>query len=151
LEINSLDWDVSAENIPFDQVKSIFICTIINQQAGEIINMSSRDNYNTGQAGAVGKYARSDGNTFIHSEQKQSLAEVAEAIQQLLEQLEQTHPTATDEEKMNYVSDETTPSFKRSAVAAFLAGSETAIDEYILESKFLKVIKSAIKGWMESH
>ncbi|WP_309729452.1 hypothetical protein [Chamaesiphon sp. OTE_75_metabat_556] len=85
--------------------------------------------------GAVGKFARSDGNTFIQSEQKQSLAKVAEEIQQLLKQLEQTQPTATEEDKINYVSDETTPSFKRRAVAAFIAGSETAIDEFILENK----------------
>ena len=110
-----------------------------------------RDNYNIGQAGAVGKFARSDGNTFIQSEQKQSLAKVAEEIQQLLKQLEQTQPTATEEDKINYVSDETTPSFKRRAVAAFIAGSETAIDEFILENKSVKVVKSAIKGWIESH
>lgn len=109
------------------------------------------DNYNIGQAGAVGKFARSDGNTFIQSEQKQSLAKVAEEIQQLLKQLAQTQPTATEEDKINYVSDETTPSFKRRAVAAFIAGSETAIDEFILENKSVKVVKSAIKGWIESH
>jgi hypothetical protein len=154
LEIDSLDWDVNTKNIPFEQVNRIFNVTI-NHQVGVISNMSSiegnGDNYNIGQAGAVGKYARSDGNTFIQSEQKQSLAEVAEEIQQLLKQLEQTHPAATDEEKMTYVSDETTPSFKRRAVAAFLAGGETAIDEFILKDKSVKVIKSAIKGWLEPH
>jgi AbiTii len=154
LEIDSLDWDVSAENIPFDQVNRIFNVTI-NHQVGVISNMLSiegnGDNYNIGQAGAVGKYARSDGNTFIQSEQKQSLSEVAEEIQQLLKQLEQIHPAATDEEKMTYVSDETTPNFKRRAVAAFLAGSETAIDEFILENKSVKVVKSAIKAWLEPH
>jgi AbiTii len=153
LELDNLDWDMSA-NPPFDQVDKVFNLTI-NNHVGVTSTMSSvegdRDNYNIGQAGAVGKFARSDGNTFIQSEQKQSLAEVAEEIQQLLKQLEQTQPTATEEDKINYVSDETTPSFKRRAIAAFIAGSETAIDEFILENKSVKVVKSAIKGWIESH
>jgi hypothetical protein len=153
LEIDNLDWDVSLENPPFDQVNKIFNFTI-NNHVG-VNNMSSiegdGDNYTIGQAGAVGKYASSDGNTFIQSEQKQSLSEVAEEIQQLLKQLDQTNPTATDKEKVNYVNDETTPSFKRRAAAAFLAGSETAIDELILENKAFKVVKSAIKGWLEPH
>lgn len=153
LEIDNLNWNMDREDPPFEQVDKIFLLTIYNY--GGKVSMpnleQNGDTYNVGQAGSVGKYARSDGNTFTQSEQKESLAEVAEEIQQLLNQLEQTHPTATDEEKMNYVSDETTPSFKRLAVAAFLAGSETAIDEYILENKSFKVVKSAIKGWMESH
>ena len=61
------------------------------------------DTYNVGQAGAVGKYARSDNNTFFQSEKKQTLAEAAAEIQNLLKQLEQSHPTATEAEKVAYL------------------------------------------------
>jgi uncharacterized protein YjbI with pentapeptide repeats len=83
------------------------------------------------------------------SEQKKTLAEAASEIQKLLKQLEETNPTATETEKVAYVNDETTPSFKRRVVGAFQAGGETAIDEFILENKYLKVAKAAIKGWLQ--
>ncbi|KYC37881.1 hypothetical protein WA1_05095 [Scytonema hofmannii PCC 7110] len=66
-----------------------------------------------------------------------------------MKQLERTNPTATDSEKVAYVNDETTPSFKRRVVSALQASGETAIDEFILENKYLKVAKSAIKGWSQ--
>ncbi|MFN6496187.1 MAG: pentapeptide repeat-containing protein [Nostoc sp. DedQUE01] len=82
-------------------------------------------------------------------EQRQNLAEAAAEIQKLLKQLEQTNPTATETEKVAYVNDETTPSFKRRVVGALQAGGETAIDEFILENKYLKVAKATIKGWLQ--
>lgn len=115
----------------------------------ELIMGNTGDTYNVGQAGAVGKYARSDNNTFFQSEQKQTLAEAAAEIQKLLKQLEQSHPTATEAEKVAYVNDETTPSFKRRVAGALQASGETAIDEFILENKSLKVVKAAIKGWLQ--
>ncbi|MHC5718229.1 MAG: hypothetical protein ACYTX0_40635 [Nostoc sp.] len=51
--------------------------------------------------------------------------------------------------KVAYVNDETTPSFKRCVASALQATSETAIDEFILENKYLKIIKAAIKGWLQ--
>src|SRR4028118_951137 len=50
------------------------------------------------------------------SEQKQTLAEAAAAIQQLLEQLKKMNPNPTEAKKIEYVNDETTPSFKRRVV-----------------------------------
>jgi len=94
--------------------------------------------------------ARQQANQHIHlSEPRKTLAEAAEEIQQLLKQLEQTNPTATESEKVAYVNDETTPSFKRRVAGALQASGETAIDEFILENKYLKVVKSAIKGWLQ--
>lgn len=107
------------------------------------------DTYNVGQAGAVGKYARSDNNTFLQHEQKRALADAAAEIQQLLKQLEQTNPTATEHEQIAYIDDETTPSFKRRVVAAIQASGEAAIDEFILENKYLKVAKAAMKAWLQ--
>ncbi|HEY9674156.1 MAG TPA: hypothetical protein V6D11_22145 [Waterburya sp.] len=113
------------------------------------MNNKEGDTYNVGQAGAVGRHARSDYNTFYHSEQKQTLAEAAAEIQKLLKQLEQTNPTATEAEKVAFVNDETSPSFKRRVVGALKALGEAAIDEFVLENKSLKVIKETVKGWMK--
>ena len=98
LEISNLPWDMANEAPPSEQITKIFQVTIYHN-SGEI-NMSdlqheNGDTYNVRQAGAVGKYARSDGNTFIQSEQKQTLAEAANEIQQLFRLLEQTNPSAT--------------------------------------------------------
>lgn len=83
------------------------------------------------------------------SEQKQTLVEAAAEIQELLKQLEKTNPTATETDQIAYVNDETTPSFKRRVVGALQSSGETAIDEFILENKYLKVVKAAVKGWLQ--
>lgn len=104
--------------------------------------------YNIGQAATVGEYARSDRNTFFQSEQKQTLAQSAAEIQQLLKQLEKTNPTAIESEKIAYVNDETTPSFKRRVVGALQAGSEAAIEEF-LDNPYVNVGKAIVKGWIK--
>jgi hypothetical protein len=83
------------------------------------------------------------------SDKEKILKDAALEIQNLLKQLEQSKPTATDSEKLDYLNDNTTPSFQRRIVGALRESSETAIDEYILESKHLKVVKAAIKGWLK--
>jgi hypothetical protein len=82
-------------------------------------------------------------------EQKQTLAEAAAEIQQLLKQLEQTNPSATEAEKIEHINDETTPKFKKRVVGALQATGEAAIDEFVLENKYLKVVKAAVKGWIK--
>ncbi len=82
------------------------------------------------------------------SEQKQTLAQAAAEIQKLLKQLEQANPTATDNEKIDHVNDETTPSFKRRVVSALQAGGETAIDEF-LDNSYFSVAKATVKGWLK--
>lgn len=52
-------------------------------------------------------------------------------------------------EKIEYVNDETTPSFKRRVSSALRAGGEAAIDEFISDNKYLKVVKAAAKGWLQ--
>jgi len=85
------------------------------------------------------------------SEQRETLADAAAEIQKLLKQLEQKNPTTTEVEKVAYINDETTPSFKRRVSNALKASGETAIDEFILENKYLKVVKAAVKGWLQSN
>lgn len=85
----------------------------------------------------------------IHpSEQKQTLADAAKDIQQLLKQLEITNPSATEAEKVDYVNDETTPKFKRRVVGALQAGGEAAIEEF-LANPYVNVGKAIVKGWMK--
>lgn len=101
-------------------------------------------------ANQVSDNARQQANQHIHlSEPKKTLAEAADEIQRLLKQLERTNPTATEIEKVAYVNDETTPSFKHRVFGALQASGETAIDEFILDNKYLKVVKATVKGWLQ--
>jgi hypothetical protein len=135
-------------------VTSIFHNCILQQNLIGFSFMS--ENYTNNLQGAnvanmantVKDNARQQANQHIHlSEQKRTLAEAANEIQQLIQQLEQTNPTATEAEKVSHINDETTPSFKRRVSSALQASGETAIDEFILENKYLKVVKASIKGW----
>lgn len=100
-------------------------------------------------ANKVSDNARQQANQHIHlAEQKQTLAEAATEIQELLKQLEVTNPTATDAEKITHVNDETTPSFKRRAVSALQAGGEAAIEEF-LDNPYVNVGKAIVKGWIK--
>ncbi|MEG3931918.1 hypothetical protein QT990_11840 [Microcoleus sp. T3_B1] len=82
------------------------------------------------------------------SEQKQTLAASAKEIQQLLEQLARINPNPTEAEKIEYVHDETTPSFKRRLIAALQASGEAAIEEF-LDTRYVIVGKAIVKGWMK--
>ena len=82
-------------------------------------------------------------------EQKQSLAEAAAEIQNLLKQLDETNPTATESEQIAHLKDNTTPNFRKRALSALQGGTEAAIDEFLLENKFLKVGKAVIKGYLQ--
>jgi AbiTii len=162
------DAEPGTKPIPDQAISYIFNRCILhhhNQTAlsGAVIQTHNQDthmsdNYvNNLQGANVGNMAntikdnaRQQANQNIHlSESKKTLAEAAAEIQHLLKQLEQTNPTATEPEMVAYVTDETTPSFKRRVTGALQASGETAIDEFILENKYLKVAKAAIKGWLQ--
>ena len=130
------------------QVESYLNPTSVIYNGGKFM-INNGDTYNVEQAGAVGKYARSDNNTFFQSKEKQTLAEAAKEIQQLLKQLEQKKPTATESEKVDYVNDETTPSFKRRVSGALQAGGEVAIEEF-LDNPYVNVGKAIVKAWMKT-
>jgi hypothetical protein len=100
-------------------------------------------------ANQVSDNARQQANQHIHlSESKKTLAEAAAEIQQLLQQFEKMNPNATETEKVAYVNDETTPSFKRRIVGALQAGGETAIEEF-LDNSYVNIVKAIVKGWMK--
>ncbi|MBP5971943.1 hypothetical protein HW132_04130 [Brasilonema sp. CT11] len=100
-------------------------------------------------ANKVTDNARQQANQNIYtSEQKQTLAEAAAEIQRLLKQLELTNPTATEAEQVAYVNAATNPGIKQRVISALAQGSETAIEEFLLENKYLKVAKAIVKGWL---
>jgi hypothetical protein len=86
---------------------------------------------------------------IITSEQKQTFAEAAAEIQQLLKQLEKTNPSATEYDQVAYVHVKVQPNLKQRTVAALKAGGETSIDEFFLENKYLKVGKAVVKAWLK--
>lgn len=100
-------------------------------------------------ANQIADNARQQANQHIYqAERKKTLSEAADEIQKLLEQLEKSHPDATEIEKIAYVNDETTPSFKRRIVGALGAGGEAAIEEF-LDNSYLNIGKAIIKGWIK--
>lgn len=84
------------------------------------------------------------------SEQKKTLAEAVAEIQALLEQLEKTNPTATETEKIAYVNIASKPDLKQRAITALKEGTYTAIDELIVENKYIKVVKAILQGWLRA-
>jgi len=152
-EVSDLPWEMPQTPPPESQINKIFQITINH---AEEVRMSSSnhehgDVYNVGQAGAVGKNAQASNNTFLQTNnEKKTLAEAAAEIQKLLSQLEREYPSVTEPEMISFVNDETTPSLKRRTSAALMACGEAAIDEFVLENKYLKVVKATVKGWLEA-
>lgn len=117
--------------------------TVVEQSKSVEVEM----NFHAPVAGATGK---NQGVININSsEQRQTLAEAAAEIQRLLKQLEETNPAATEPEQVNYVSVAAKPDLKQRAIAALKAGGDTAIDEFFLENKYLKVGKAVVKAWLQ--
>jgi hypothetical protein len=89
-------------------------------------------------------------NSFNQStDNEKTLAEAAAEIQELLKQLEMTNPTATEADKITYVNIATKPALKQRVISALKEGTNTAIDEFIMDSKYLKVVKAVIQGWFQ--
>jgi hypothetical protein len=86
----------------------------------------------------------------IHqSEQRQSLAEAATEIQQLLKQLEQTNPTATEVEQKAFLT-AVIPSTKRQKfVNALQAGGKELFKE-LMDNMYVNVAVAAIEGWQSA-
>jgi hypothetical protein len=84
------------------------------------------------------------------SERKQTLAEAAVEIQQLLMQLEKSNPTATEAEKVAYVNDETPPALKSRVASAVKAGSISAVETLLDNSPFSNLAKAIVEGWIYS-
>lgn len=97
-----------------------------------------------------GNYNYNSGTFNQGIETRQTLAEAADEIQQLLMQLEKSQPTATEYEKVAYVNDETPLDLKFRVVNALKAGGEAATDTILDNSPYVNVVKAILKGWISS-
>lgn len=96
---------------------------------------------------AYGVAGNVEGNQNIYvSPEQQNLAEAAAEIQQLLKQLEKTNPTATETEKINYVSATISPTKRKRIMSALKAGGQAAISEF-LDNPYLNVAIAVIEDW----
>jgi uncharacterized protein YggL (DUF469 family) len=153
-------------------VNYVFIETLIQNNQNNLhgsdgqihsgtLNMSTNsENYSNNFQGAnignvantVQDHAQQQASYSVNlSSQRQTLAEAAAEIQRLLKQLEETNPTVTDAEQIAYVNIATKSDIKQRAIAALKEGGETAIEEFFLENKYLKVGKAVIKGWLQGN
>ncbi|WP_414755292.1 pentapeptide repeat-containing protein [Anabaena sp. CCY 9910] len=113
------------------------------QFAGGLVNA---DTVNANQIG---------GNiTNYNPEQKQNLAQAAADIQQLLNQLSQTYPTATTSEKMTVVAKavdeiESNPTLKARVIGALKAGGTEAFKE-LIDHPVVNILLASIDGWQDA-
>ncbi|MBC1279265.1 pentapeptide repeat-containing protein [Nostoc sp. UCD121] len=92
--------------------------------------------------------------TNYTSEQKQNLAAAAAEIQQLLNQLSQTSPTATTSEKMTVVARavdeiENNPTLKARVIGALKTGGTEAFKE-LIDHPLVNILLASIEGWQEA-
>jgi len=121
-----------------------------SQSDSNTFNTDLREAQIANFANQVRDSARQQANQHNYaSPEKQTLAEAASEIQRLLRQLEETNPTATEIEQIAYVNVAAKPDLKQRAIAALKAGGDTAIDEFFLENKYLKVGKAVVKAWLQ--
>ncbi|WLT37384.1 hypothetical protein NON20_16080 [Synechocystis sp. B12] len=69
----------------------------------------------------------------------------------ILEKIDDLENNFTECQKIEYINNQISKESKLRLVSAMKTGGETVIDEFLLGNKFLKVIKSAIKGWMNPY
>ena len=129
---------------------------IINNQglmiSGENIMMSNNQNHNIEvqqnfKASVYGVAGKVEGNQNIFvSEQRQTLAEAAQEIQQLLQQLEASNPTATEIQKAEFVKMAIAPTRKERFLSALNAGWKEAIKEF-LDNSYINVAIAILEGW----
>ncbi|OYD95163.1 hypothetical protein CDG77_10595 [Nostoc sp. 'Peltigera membranacea cyanobiont' 213] len=106
-------------------------------------------NADTVTAGQIG------GNiTNYNPEQKQNLAQAAAEIEQLLNQLSQTYPTATTSEKMTVVAKavdeiESNPTLKARVIGALKAGGTEAFKE-LIDHPVVNILLASIDGWQDA-
>ena len=83
-------------------------------------------------------------------ERKQTLAEAAVEIQQLLMELEKSNPTATEAEKVAYVNDETPPALKSRVASVLKARNIYAVDTLVDNSHFRTFTQAFVKELISS-
>ena len=95
-------------------------------------------------------YGTVSGTQNIHqSEQRQTLAEAAAEIQQLLKQLEQTNPTATEVEQKAFLTAVIPATKRQKFVNALQEGGKELLKE-LMDNMYVNTAIAAIEGWQSA-
>lgn len=92
---------------------------------------------------------RSTVTNSFNQDNKKATVEFSQEVVRLLDQLQTINPSATELEQIKYIDIVTPPPLKQRLISAFKEGADTAMDELVLDNKYLKVAKAAIKGWID--
>jgi hypothetical protein len=119
-------------------------------------NQSNSETYNTDLQNAnvanfankVQDNARQQANQYNYAPEQQSLAQAATEIQRLLKQLETTNPTATLQQKKDFVDIGFPPTLKQRLLGALKSGGQAVIEEF-LDNAYVNVGMAIIEGWQE--
>jgi alpha-D-ribose 1-methylphosphonate 5-triphosphate synthase subunit PhnG len=82
-------------------------------------------------------------------EQRQTLAEAAAEIQELLKQLEQTNPTATEVEQKAFLTAAIPPTKKQKFANALQEGGKELFKE-LMDNMYVNVAVAALEGWQSA-
>jgi len=124
-----------------------------NAPVGSVENqghIASSGNQNT--IGNAAGEAKAEMKSIQHNyapEQKQTLAEVAAEIQQLLQQLEQTNASATEADQAAFLTAVIPPTKRQRCVNALREGGKELLKE-LMDNKWLNATIAAIEGWQSA-
>ncbi|HEY9743605.1 MAG TPA: hypothetical protein V6C90_24225 [Coleofasciculaceae cyanobacterium] len=82
-------------------------------------------------------------------EQRQTLAEAAAEIQELLRQLEQTNPTATEIEQKAFLTAAIPPARRQRFVNALQEGGKELLKE-LMDNMYINTVIATIEGWQSA-
>jgi uncharacterized protein YjbI with pentapeptide repeats len=125
---------------------------------GSVGSVANQGNIgSSGNPNAIGNAAadvKGDSKSIQHNynyapEQRQTLAEAAAEIQQLLKQLEQTNPNATEEEQKAFLTKEIPSTQKQRFVNALQEGGKELFKE-LMDNIYVNVAVAAIEGWQSA-
>ena len=116
----------------------------ITMSSNQNNSIEVQQNFNASVYGVAGK-VEGDQNIFV-SEQKQTLAEAAQEIQQLLKQLEASNPMASEGQKAEFVTTAIAPNRRQRFLSALNAGWKEIIKEF-LDNSYVNVAIAILEGW----
>ncbi|CAD5980065.1 CHAT domain-containing protein [Planktothrix agardhii] len=129
----------------------------INIGTGNYTNTSTNTSIGTGDYRKIsikgqGRYI--EANSYNNSAEKSNLAEVANEIQQLLEQLSKTNPTNTMTGKMKIAGEvieqiESNPALMKRVIGALKAGGVSAFEQ-VLNHPAASFVIGALEEWQDS-
>jgi uncharacterized protein YjbI with pentapeptide repeats len=98
--------------------------------------------------GGVAGNVEHDQNIYV-SKPQQTLAEAAQEIQELLKQLKSSNPTATEQQKTDFVTMAVAPDRRKRFISALNAGWKETLKE-LLDNSYLNIAIAILEGWQEA-